>query len=156
MNIVLISTLIIAVIIIIILLIRSNSYKNKLSQNEMMFNDLKSNIEITNQLKRETAKRRYITKKMKTDVYERDEYCCQICGISKGYLDSFVNGLGDYLLLEIDHINSVANGGEGDDIENLQVLCWRCNRKKGKNKTNEDVNKIRDYGIDYLGIKEQI
>ena len=97
-----------------------------------------------------TRKRRYITPKLKAQILERDDYTCQICGISKGYLDSFVPGLGDYLLLEVDHIESVYNGGDGTNEDNLQVLCWRCNRKKGKNKTNSQVKDMITYGIKYL------
>ena len=74
----------------------------------------------------------------------------QICGISKDYLDSLCEGLGDYLLLEVDHIQSVSQGGTGDDIDNLQCLCWRCNRKKGGRRTNEQVRNMIDYGMDYL------
>ena len=97
--------------------------------------------------KRETAKRRYITPKLKAYILERDNYTCQICGVSKGFLDSLFPHLGDYLLLEIDHIVPVANGGMGNDENNLQTLCWRCNRKKGSSKTNEQVKKSIDYGI---------
>lgn len=98
----------------------------------------------------EVAYRRRISPKMKRYILERDNYTCQICGISKGYIDSLMPGLGDYLLLEIDHIDSVANGGTGKDEDNLQVLCWRCNRKKGGVRTNEDVKEIIDYGRKYL------
>lgn len=87
---------------------------------------------------------------MKQAILERDNYTCQICGISRGFLDHFIPGLGDYLLLEIDHIDSVANGGTGKDEDNLQVLCWRCNRKKGGDKTNEDVADTINYGMKYL------
>ncbi|MCR5798231.1 MAG: HNH endonuclease [Eubacterium sp.] len=99
------------------------------------------------QEKRATAKRRYITPKLKDYVLERDDYTCQICGISKGLLDSFIPHLGDYLLLEVDHIIPVAKGGMGNDPNNLQTLCWRCNRKKGSTKTNEEVMEIIDYGM---------
>lgn len=98
----------------------------------------------------EVASRRRISPKMKQAILERDNYTCQICGISRGFLDHFIPGLGDYLLLEIDHIDSVANGGTGKDEDNLQVLCWRCNRKKGGDKTNEDVADTINYGMKYL------
>lgn len=101
---------------------------------------------------KEVAGRRRITMKTKQFVLERDGYTCQICGISKGFVDALCPGLGDYLLLEIDHITSVAEGGTGSDEENLQVLCWRCNRKKGKNKTNEQVAEIIDYGVNKLNV----
>lgn len=98
----------------------------------------------------EVASRRRISPKMKQAILERDNYTCQICGISRGFLDRFIPGLGDYLLLEIDHIDSVANGGTGKDEDNLQVLCWRCNRKKGGNKTNQEVREQIDYGVWYF------
>lgn len=99
---------------------------------------------------REVARRRRIRVSDKNEVFERDNYTCQICGISKDYLDSLCEGLGDYLLLEADHIRSVSQGGTGKDVDNLQCLCWRCNRKKGGRRTNEQVRDMIDYGIDYL------
>lgn len=105
--------------------------------------------------KKETSKRRYITQNLKNFVLQRDNETCQICGISKQFLNNYVQGLGDYLLLEIDHIVPVAKGGSGDNENNLQVLCWRCNRKKGKSKTNIDVSNTINYGIKYLDTSEQ-
>lgn len=101
-------------------------------------------------LQKDIAQRRRIRVADKNEVFERDNYTCQICGISRDYLDSFCEGLGDYLLLEADHIRSVEQGGTGSDVDNLQCLCWRCNRKKGGRKTNEQVRRIIDYGIKYL------
>lgn len=103
---------------------------------------------------REVAGRRRIKLSDKRRVLERDNYTCQICGISKGILDSFCEGLGDYLLLEVDHIQSVSQGGTGRDIDNLQCLCWRCNRKKGGLRTNDEVREIIDYGVDYIDEEE--
>ena len=102
------------------------------------------------EIDREVARRRRIRVSDKNEVFERDNYTCQICGISKEYLDSLCEGLGDYLLLEADHIRSVSQGGTGKDIDNLQCLCWRCNRKKGGRRTNEQVRDMIDYGMDYL------
>ena len=101
-------------------------------------------------IQREVASRRRIRVSDKNEVFERDNYTCQICGISRDFLDSFCYGLGDYLLLEADHIQSVSQGGTGRDVDNLQCLCWRCNRKKGGRKTNEEVRKMIDYGIDHF------
>lgn len=101
-------------------------------------------------IKRDKANRRKISPKSKTYVLERDNYTCQICGISKQFFEDLCPGSGEYLLLEIDHIKSVARGGRGDDEDNLQVLCWKCNRKKGGNKTNEDILESIDYEIDKL------
>ena len=60
------------------------------------------------EIDREVARRRRIRVSDKNEVFERDNYTCQICGISKDYLDSLCEGLGDYLLLEADHIRSVS------------------------------------------------
>ena len=105
-------------------------------------------------LEKDIARRRRIRVSDKNEVFERDNYTCQICGISKAYLDSFCDGLGDYLLLEADHIQSVSQGGTGKDTDNLQCLCWRCNRKKGGRRTNEEVMEMIDYGIDYLNTQD--
>ena len=110
----------------------------------------KYNINREERMMRDVASRRRIRVSDKNEVLERDNYTCQICGISKDYLDSLCEGLGDYLLLEVDHIQSVSQGGTGDDIDNLQCLCWRCNRKKGGYKTNDEVRRLIDYGMDYL------
>ena len=102
------------------------------------------------EMQREVAGRRRIRASDKQEVFERDNYTCQVCGISKDFLDSLCEGLGDYLLLEADHIQSVSQGGTGDDLDNLQCLCWRCNRKKGGRRTNAEVRRLIDYGIDRL------
>lgn len=111
---------------------------------------LRRSIRRQKQKQRELSQRRYIRSSDKETVFERDNYTCQICGISRDFLEDFCPGLGDYLLLEADHIRSVKRGGSGDDIDNLQCLCWRCNRKKGGNKTNQEVQDEIDYGIWYL------
>ena len=114
------------------------------------FSRHRRNIRRQEDMQREIARRRRIRPADKAEVFARDNYTCQICGISKDFLDSLCCGLGDYLLLETDHIQSVAQGGTGRDIDNLQCLCWRCNRKKGGRKTNDQVRQLIDYGMDYL------
>lgn len=116
------------------------AYLYKRQQNQLMKQEM---------MYREIAGRRRIRAADKKYVFERDNYTCQICGMSKDYMDSFEEGLGDYLLLETDHIQSVAQGGSGDDVDNLQCLCWRCNRKKGGRRTNEEVMDMIDYGIGF-------
>ncbi len=98
------------------------------------------------EIRKDKSRRRYVSAKMKERILERDDYTCQICGISRAYLDRLADGLGDYLLLEIDHIVPVSQGGSGADEDNLQVLCWRCNRKKGGDLTNKQVAAQIDYG----------
>ena len=116
----------------------------------LLYKRLTRRLRHKRELEREVYGRRRITPRMKQYILERDEYTCQICGISRDFIDELCPGLGDYLLLEVDHIESVANGGSGDDEDNLQVLCWRCNRKKGGSLTNSQVRRLIDYGIDYL------
>ncbi len=125
-------------------------YWRKSRRANRRYRDFSQEIEYEKACRREVAGRRRINPRMKQDILERDDYTCQICGISKQFLDDLCPGLGDYLLLEIDHVESVARGGTGKDEDNLQVLCWRCNRKKGGKLTNEEVEEMIDYGIWYL------
>ena len=115
-----------------------------------LYKGLTGRLRRKHEAEREVSGRRRITPRMKQRILERDDHTCQICGISRDFLDDLCPGLGDYLLLEIDHIEPVAQGGSGKDEDNLQVLCWRCNRKKGGTLTNEEVADIIDYGIDFL------
>ena len=81
---------------------------------------------IINELdKRATVKyqRQLMTPKLRESIKQRDNYTCCKCGIS-------INDE-PHLLLEVDHIVPVASGGK-TEVNNLQTLCWRCNRNKGK------------------------
>lgn len=68
------------------------------------------------------GQRALMTSKLRQAIKERDHYTCRYCGAS---LDQE-----PHLLLEIDHIVPVAKGGLTTE-DNLQTLCWRCNRSKG-------------------------
>ena len=57
-------------------------------------------------------------------IIKRDNYTCQICGNSQ-YKEA-------NLLLEVDHIKPISKGGLSIP-ENLQTLCWKCNRHKSNN-----------------------
>ncbi len=71
-----------------------------------------------------------VTKRTKRDpplalrffVLRRDRFCCLACGRSPATVAG--------LILEIDHIVPWAKGGETIE-ENLQTLCFDCNRGKG-------------------------
>lgn len=65
--------------------------------------------------------RTLMTKKLREDIKARDNYTCCNCGNS--------TRIEPNLLLEIDHIIPVAKGGRTEK-ENLQTLCWKCNRSK--------------------------
>lgn len=73
-----------------------------------------------------TAKRMRtpISKKIRFDVFKRDAFTCQYCG-----------GHPPAMVLEVDHIDPVANGG-GNDIDNLITACFNCNRGKAATSLN--------------------
>ena len=62
-----------------------------------------------------------MTKKLREFIKGRDNFTCCNCGNS---IHKEPN-----LLLEIDHIIPVSKGGTTTE-ENLQTLCWKCNRAK--------------------------
>ncbi|WP_255585745.1 HNH endonuclease [Tsukamurella strandjordii] len=62
-----------------------------------------------------------MTSTLRNSIKRRDNYTCQICSLSMATEPN--------LLLEIDHIIPVSRGGVSTP-ENLQTLCWRCNRSK--------------------------
>lgn len=68
------------------------------------------------------GQRALMTSKLREKIKQRDNYTCQKCGLS-------INDERN-LLLEIDHIIPISKGGISTE-ENLQTLCWKCNRTKG-------------------------
>jgi hypothetical protein len=66
--------------------------------------------------------RNLLTKKLRDKIKMRDNFTCCTCGNSI-YKEK-------NLLLEIDHIVPISKGGYTIE-ENLQTLCWKCNRSKG-------------------------
>lgn len=67
-------------------------------------------------------KERNKAKTLRPQILARDNYTCQKCGLS--IYDE------PNLLLEVDHIVPVSKWGQSTP-ENLQTLCWKCNRSKG-------------------------
>lgn len=69
-------------------------------------------------------------------VYRRDNFKCKQCSSETK--------------LSIDHIVPESKGGSMD-VENLQTLCWPCNKKKGNRptgyqkieRTREEINRLR-------------
>jgi hypothetical protein len=59
---------------------------------------------------------------LREEIKSRDNFTCKICGLSTSQERN--------LLLEIDHIIPLSKGGITVE-ENLQTLCWKCNRSKG-------------------------
>jgi len=67
------------------------------------------------------GQRALMTAKLRTYIKARDNYACRSCGVSVA--------AEPHLLLEVDHIVPVSKGGMSTE-DNLQTLCWRCNRAK--------------------------
>jgi len=68
------------------------------------------------------GQRALMTSQLREKIKLRDYYTCKICNLSTNEEKN--------LLLEIDHIVPLSKGGITSE-ENLQTLCWRCNRSKG-------------------------
>lgn len=68
------------------------------------------------------GQRALMTTKLRESIKKRDNYTCKKCGNSTEKEKN--------LLLEIDHIKPLSKGGITSE-DNLQTLCWKCNRTKG-------------------------
>lgn len=70
------------------------------------------------------GQRALMTARLRGEIKTRDQHTCQNpeCGVSVA--------VEPHLLLEVDHIVPVSRGGLSTP-DNLQTLCWRCNRTKG-------------------------
>ena len=79
------------------------------------------------------GKRKYISKKLRFLVLERDNYTCQACGATPM----------DGVKLVMDHIIPVDWGGT-TEIENLQALCTECNEGKQAWIDGEDEATMRE------------
>lgn len=95
--------------------------------------DIKLNIENLNKFvtylnelvkfkKSVDGQRALMTSQLREKIKIRDFYTCKICKLSTNDEKN--------LLLEIDHIIPLAKGGITSE-DNLQTLCWKCNRSKG-------------------------
>ncbi len=67
------------------------------------------------------GQRALMTAKLREAIKKRDYYACKHCTVSLM--------AEPHLLLEVDHILPVSKGGLSTE-DNLQTLCWRCNRTK--------------------------
>lgn len=72
--------------------------------------------------------RMLMTKKLREFIKTRDNFTCCNCGNSIHIEPN--------LLLEIDHIIPVSKGGQTTE-DNLQTLCWKCNRAKSNKITRK-------------------
>lgn len=79
------------------------------------------------------AKRKTIPQSIRFEVFKRDLFTCQYCGLKA-----------PDIILEIDHIIPVSKGGD-NSIENLVTACRQCNGGKSNKKLSElsEVEKSR-------------
>ncbi|MBQ8379126.1 MAG: HNH endonuclease [Oscillospiraceae bacterium] len=68
------------------------------------------------------GQRALMTSQLREYIKKRDNYTCKYCGVSTQNEP--------HLLLEIDHIIPLSKNGLTTE-DNLQTLCWKCNRTKG-------------------------
>lgn len=73
------------------------------------------------------AERKPLPKKLRFEVLKRDSFTCQYCGRQA-----------PEVILEVDHIEPVANGGT-NDITNLITSCRDCNSGKGARELSDDA-----------------
>ena len=76
-----------------------------------------------------------ISKKVRFEVFKRDEFTCRYCGQKP-----------PGVVLEVDHVNPRASGG-GDEEVNLVTSCFDCNRGKSDRKIGSALRPRRDSRI---------
>ena len=81
------------------------------------------------------AMRKPISKKLRFDIFKRDEFTCSYCGSKP-----------PSVVLEIDHILPVSKGGE-NDIDNLVTSCFNCNRGKSNKSLDSIPQKMQDKSV---------
>lgn len=64
------------------------------------------------------SNRTSVSKRVRFEVFKRDQFTCQYCGATP-----------PEIVLEIDHVDPVATGGT-NDVDNLVTACFPCNRGK--------------------------
>lgn len=62
--------------------------------------------------------RKFLAPRVRFEVFKRDGFCCQYCGSTP-----------PAVVLQVDHIDPVSNGGNDDDM-NLITACVACNQGK--------------------------
>ena len=86
------------------------------------------------------AKRKSISKKIRFEIFKRDEFTCQYCGQTP-----------PGVTLEVDHIKPVSKNGSSDK-NNLITSCFDCNRGKSNIPLTEITPTIKE-NLDKLNEK---
>lgn len=90
------------------------------------------------------AQRKAISKKSRFEVFKRDGFTCQYCGAHP-----------PAVILHVDHINPVANGG-GNDMDNLITACDSCNQGKSDRLLADIPQSLQDKAAQIVEREEQI
>lgn len=88
---------------------------------------------LINHIETYDTRKRNIPLSTRIKVFERDNYTCRICGR---------NPTEDNVKLEVDHIIPFSQGGS-NKIDNLQTLCFDCNRGKSDKILKNHINKVK-------------
>lgn len=89
-------------------------------------------------------KRKHLSKKLRFEIFKRDDFTCQYCGKHP-----------PECVLEVDHIIPVKEGGDNSE-ENLITACFDCNRGKSANSLNIKPQSIADKSKETAEREEQI
>lgn len=88
--------------------------------------------------------REQISKKTRFEVFKRDGFRCVYCGADP-----------QAVVLEIDHIDPVANGGK-NNIDNLVTSCFNCNRGKSDRQLSDIPESLSEKAKRIKESEEQI
>jgi hypothetical protein len=80
---------------------------------------------------------RGISKKLRAEVFDRNGFTCQMCGLTPGDIDPET---GRKVRLHVGHIKDKSLGGR-EELSNLRTLCSTCNQG-AKNVTGEKPGAI--------------
>ena len=78
------------------------------------------------------TKRKAISKKLRFEIFKRDEFSCQYCGSHP-----------PSVILHVDHIIPVKEGGD-NNIDNLITSCSSCNLGKSANSLSNIPTSLKD------------
>lgn len=90
------------------------------------------------------AKRKSLSKKTRFEVFKRDGFVCQYCGATP-----------PSVILHVDHIHPVAEGGE-NDMDNLITACSSCNLGKSANLLTNIPKSLKDKTAEVAEREEQL
>jgi len=90
------------------------------------------------------TKRKGLSKKLRFEIFKRDEFICQYCGNHP-----------PVVILEVDHIVPVVDGGV-NDMDNLTTSCFDCNRGKAANSLESIPESLKEKAIKTKEAEDQL